>query len=562
MSISLRRDFYFLSLLFALCIVLFGFNLGGFGLLDPDEPFYTLTAKEMLESGDWSTPQIFGSPQFEKPIFFYWVLCASFKLFGVNPTAARLGPCLAGILTVLVTYLWARVLFRKPIIAFASAAILATAAEFIVVSRIVLTDIYLCLFVTAALYAFSLGYAKPKYRLLAWNFVFVFSALGFLTKGILGFFLPFTSILLYLWFQKELLLLKQFPWLTGSLLFALVSFPWYALMTAKYGFDDFLKHFILHENIRRFFVAEHRGFDRVYFYPGGVLLGFFPWSFALPFALFYGFRKALAKASWQRKEFLWLCVCLSFFVIFFSFAKSKLLSYIFPIFPILALLMGAWGYRLCRLWAWKKNPGIIFMSVATVVLGILPSVLAMGVDAYAKKMMLDLGTPILLFSLLVLPMGWIAVYYLWKRKGKAAFIAIGLVSLLFSWIAFGSLLPNADAIFASRDFVEIYRKDSQGERPGMLIGSKLYVRGVSFYTSNKNMAVLTENPSGTFYTNHSIPMLSTTQDLEKLDAKNFPVYCFLRKKEYDVLKKIVTPHFKITELDNHPQRALLRLDRA
>ena len=113
MNPSLRKDAYSLIALVLLAGVIFGFRLGSFGLLDPDEPFYTLTAKEMLERRDPSTPVIFGQPQFEKPIFFYWVLYGFFKLFGVNEFASRLGPCLAGILTVIATYLWSKILFKR-----------------------------------------------------------------------------------------------------------------------------------------------------------------------------------------------------------------------------------------------------------------------------------------------------------------------------------------------------------------------------------------------------------------------------------------------------------------
>ena len=264
MNFSLRKDIYNLGVLLALSVFLFGANLGSFGLLDPDEPFYSLTAREMVERNDASTPYIFGHPQFEKPIFFYWVMYACFKVFGISEWSARLGPCIAGVLTVLITYLWARALFRRSDTAFICAAILATAAQFIVVSRIVLTDVYLCLFVTAVLYSFTLGYLYPRWRAAAWHLLFVFCALGFLTKGMLGFLLPFMGIGLYAVLSGELALLVRLPWLTGGLLFAIVGFPWYGLMTAQHG-TGFLKHFFIHENIRRFFVAEHKGFDRFYF---------------------------------------------------------------------------------------------------------------------------------------------------------------------------------------------------------------------------------------------------------------------------------------------------------
>ena len=69
---SLKSDGRYLAALLLLTALIFGFGLGSFGLLDPDEPFYSLSAKEMLANHDLSTPRLFGQPQFEKPIFFYW----------------------------------------------------------------------------------------------------------------------------------------------------------------------------------------------------------------------------------------------------------------------------------------------------------------------------------------------------------------------------------------------------------------------------------------------------------------------------------------------------------
>ena len=49
----------------ALFIILFG--IGGVPLLDPDEPVYAETAKEMLQTGDFLSPRIFGDYWYDKP---------------------------------------------------------------------------------------------------------------------------------------------------------------------------------------------------------------------------------------------------------------------------------------------------------------------------------------------------------------------------------------------------------------------------------------------------------------------------------------------------------------
>src|SRR5438093_9143704 len=108
---AIRRD---LLVLVALCALVFWLRLGRLGLIDPDEPFYAQTATEMIQSHDWLTPRIFGHPQFEKPILFYWLAIASYRTLGVDEFASRVPGALFATLLVLLTYLFgARALGRR-----------------------------------------------------------------------------------------------------------------------------------------------------------------------------------------------------------------------------------------------------------------------------------------------------------------------------------------------------------------------------------------------------------------------------------------------------------------
>ncbi len=93
----MRRPILPVIIFLALSWYLFFFRIDAMGLTDPDETFYAQTAKEMLSKGEWLTPHIFGKPQFEKPVFFYWLVEISFKIFGVNEAAARLPSALFSI---------------------------------------------------------------------------------------------------------------------------------------------------------------------------------------------------------------------------------------------------------------------------------------------------------------------------------------------------------------------------------------------------------------------------------------------------------------------------------
>src|SRR6202042_966170 len=76
-------------------------QLGVVGLMGPDEPRYAWIARDMMESGDWITPRLYGSPWFEKPPLYYWGAALSFKVFGVSETSARLPSAIAALLATL-----------------------------------------------------------------------------------------------------------------------------------------------------------------------------------------------------------------------------------------------------------------------------------------------------------------------------------------------------------------------------------------------------------------------------------------------------------------------------
>ena len=75
-----------LGLLFALLFLAGNWLMA---VTDSAESNYALTAKEMIQSGDWLSPRIYGHYWYDKPIFYYWELVLSFTLLGVNEWAAR-----------------------------------------------------------------------------------------------------------------------------------------------------------------------------------------------------------------------------------------------------------------------------------------------------------------------------------------------------------------------------------------------------------------------------------------------------------------------------------------
>ncbi len=556
---QIRKEFPFILILMALSFLLFGSSLGKMGLLDPDEPFYSLTAKEMLQRSDPSTPFMFGQPQFEKPILFYWVLYYSFKYLGINEGAARIGPCVAGVLTVILTYIWGLSLFRRRSIAFMAAAGLALSGQFIVLSRIVLTDIFLCLFVTGALCSFSLGYRFVNHRWIFWNALFVFCGLGVLTKGPLGILLPFFGIVSFLAVIRETRVLKKLPWVSGLVLFSLVALPWYILMTQRYG-EDFLGHFMWHENVRRFFVAEHKGKDKWFFYPMVLYIGLFPWVGLLISGLPTIVRQAWVKRTATQKTFLFLCLSAALPLVFFTLAKSKLMSYIFPIYPILLLLTAAWTYRLIRAFRMGIVPKTSTRLVMIAGWCLFPVGLCAAAHSYSQSQMLGIEMPIVVISALLIPSSLTALVLFWKGKLQPALLTMALGTICFVLIAFGWMMPSAQTAYSSKGWAGEVDKLISTEPRALFFASKMFVRGLTYYTGAGNIGVFSQQPKGGFYTLHPIRIVTDVKEFWKMSSDEFPVYFLIRRKEWKHLKQNLDPSYKLSILTDTVQRMLVKLD--
>ena len=86
--------------LIALAALLHLATCGWGDLYDHTEGQYAGAAREMIASHQWLEPTNDGLPRLRKPPMLYWLIIASFKLFGMKAAAARVPIALATIATV------------------------------------------------------------------------------------------------------------------------------------------------------------------------------------------------------------------------------------------------------------------------------------------------------------------------------------------------------------------------------------------------------------------------------------------------------------------------------
>src|SRR5215831_11273628 len=93
-------------LTFVSCAALLAFMRLGVPLQEPQESRYAEIPRQMLAEGKWLVPVLHGEPYLDKPPLLYWLVMGFYSVFGVHDWAARIVPCSAAFLTMLVTYLW------------------------------------------------------------------------------------------------------------------------------------------------------------------------------------------------------------------------------------------------------------------------------------------------------------------------------------------------------------------------------------------------------------------------------------------------------------------------
>ena len=112
---------------------------------DSVESNYALTAKGMVLSGDWLSPQIYGHYWYDKPVFFYWLTAVSYKLFGFTEFASRFFPAVFGMASIVLLG-WAGSKLYNARTGFYSAVILLSSVEFFLISKSIITDAVLFFF--------------------------------------------------------------------------------------------------------------------------------------------------------------------------------------------------------------------------------------------------------------------------------------------------------------------------------------------------------------------------------------------------------------------------------
>jgi 4-amino-4-deoxy-L-arabinose transferase-like glycosyltransferase len=392
-------------------------------MFDPDEGRYAEIPREMLVSGDWITPRFNDLKYFEKPPLQYWATAAVYGVSGVHAWSSRLWTVGLAFACLPLIFYWVTQLYGSAS-ALSALTALAVSPFYIVVAHLNLLDPAFTFFLSAMVLAFtraqlaSRGSRKERaWMLLTW----ALAALAVLSKGIVVAVLAGGALFLYSLSTRDVTPWRRLHLLPGVGIFALLSLPWFLLVSARNA--HFAQFFFVHEHFARFLTSVHQRVEPWWFFLPLLLLAVLPW---LP-PLLHGVRAAWqegadavpAPAPFRARRFL--LIYAGFTLLFFSASGSKLAPYILPMVPILAALAGAASPEPRQLARHASAVGALLVPLC-----------AAGLLVYSARRNAYLPQPAIAWALAASAVS-IAAWLVARRSAVLPAVTASVLGALFAW---------------------------------------------------------------------------------------------------------------------------------
>jgi 4-amino-4-deoxy-L-arabinose transferase-like glycosyltransferase len=318
----------------------------------------------------------------------------------------------------------------------------------------------------------------------------------------------------------------------GFIIFVLAALPWYVFIIKRFA-GGFMSEFFYNDHVRRIFEAEHLSNDKWWFYPGAAILCMFPWSI-FTLASFYYRIKKLKQIGAQPIYLFLFCWIIAVFLTF-QFAHSKLVSYIFPLFPAVALLTGDFMIEASG----NKKQLFFGLFVGTAVIFML---LPVGIVCAAFKYPMYLSPSFGLYawgSIFVLAVIAQIIAAGKRRSLIPGFLAGNMLIVLFVLFVFHNTINEYASSKPAADYL-----DGRVEKGGIVLCSKMFVRGIRFYTGS-DVAVVNLGGSTNFFSPHPIPYLNSGEKVTGFLENRRLTYGVLNKSTFMELRSLAQGAYQL-----------------
>jgi 4-amino-4-deoxy-L-arabinose transferase-like glycosyltransferase len=498
-------------------LVFFGGVISPPNLMDDVDAVQAQIARNMLESGDWVTARLDGVAYLEKSPLIYWMMAASFAVFGVHDWAARLPLAVAAVLLCWLTYCVGRWAFSQRAGIYAGVA-LSTSVGLWLFTRIQLPDAMLTATMILALWSVLRALDEDEPRPGWWSAVFGASlGVGLLLKGLIAILSPVAGTVLYLALGGR----RSWPdaWqrirpLRAAGIVLAIAAPWHALAAVRNPpifeftwrsvpgeYHGFAWFYFLNEHVFRFlnmrYPRDYNTVPRLLFW-GFHMLWLFPWSFFLVGVVRLDYRPVDRSG---RARLLLLCFT-AFLLVFFSFSTTQE-YYSMPSYPALMLLIGsAMAEREDRFS--RVALAVVALALAGVLGGLAALVwnkpadgdisraLSQNPDLYTLSLGHMADLTLAAFAYLKAPLVLASVAFLaggvgiWHMRGARMVLAPGLMMVLFFQAARLALVVF-DPYLGSRALADALLKAPAGE---LIVDNQYYAFSSVFFYCNRRGLLL------------------------------------------------------------------------
>jgi 4-amino-4-deoxy-L-arabinose transferase-like glycosyltransferase len=543
---AVRQRWLYIGLAALLCVVWLA-TLAGRPLFNPDEGRYAEIPREMLSGGDWVIPHLNGLDYIEKPPLQFWATALTYRFLGVNEFSARLYTALTALAAIaLMGFLASRLWGREA--GWRAAAVLSGMFMFVVLGQLMTLDMSLTCWMSASLAGFLLAQQtdlkQRRWMLVAW----IAAALGVLTKGLIAAAIPAAVLCLYSLWSRDFSPWRKLHASVGLPVFLIIIVPWHWLAAMR--LNDFLQFFFVHEHFARYLTPIAERQEAWWFFGWIFLAGTVPWTLPALRVVFGGWRangvsvasvasiastagsaSSLSMGAFRPALFLWIWVI--FICLFFSLSDSKLMPYILPAIPALAVLIASLPVATLK----RDFQRTAILTTATAVaLGIatwkLPSLIpASGGRPY----FLLLARPAREVALLLLVTG-LFVWLSGARDATRAGVILGV-----GWCLAVLLLIRAATLVAPiYSGIDLAAALPAAERDAPLYSVRTYDQSLTFYLQRNVMLVSYRGELE--YGLRKAPEREITEDaFLKVWGSQSKAYAVMDKRTFDKFKERDVP---------------------
>jgi 4-amino-4-deoxy-L-arabinose transferase-like glycosyltransferase len=484
--------------LLLLAALTFFAGLGRGAITDSDEAFYAESAREMVLTGDWLTPHYNFEPRFQKPVLYYWLTAATYRVTGPTEFGARLWAALAGLGLVMVTAACGRRWYDETT-GLLAGAIVATNFGYFSIGRMALPDLPLTFFITLAIWAALVSTLEQERS--PRKFVLLASlalGLGFLMKGPVGVVIPLLVIVPVLVIERRSIGVTPIDLVLGFIVFMGISVPWYFLMWLRHG-SEYLQSFFVGDNFERFATDRFNDPRPWWFYLPVVAGGLLPWT---PLALTWlgpvtqFIRRRRDVGTVDLRLLLWAALPL----VFYTLSVGKQPRYVLPVLPPLALLLASSVVERTQEWRGYGGARSMPRRALPVVVGSVLSgafLCALGVLLYrAQPLLINVQSIYTAVAAgLIVILGALVILTAVSGNWRAAPVVLALAAALtLPAVQYGALSSGGDDTV--QQMARLVTQHRTGHEPVGTYG--IFVRNLVFYSGVKTLDIIDDEQARNF----------------------------------------------------------------